>query len=362
MKAIDSCHRRPAQAIPAESACTLPTSVHTMDQNIEVIRGAILESRHRVHAAVVDSEGQLRASVGDPDRVTYFRSSAKPFQALPLVRDGVMDRFGLTIEELALCCGSHTGEPRHLEAALSMLDKIGVGADLLECGAQAPGDERSRRDLAEAGLEPVRLHNNCSGKHIGMLALARAHGWDTAGYTRPDHPVQGRILDEISRWAGLPYEGIALGTDGCGAVCFALQLRQMAFAYANFAGAARAGDRDATYIVGAMTSYPEMVAGEGCLCTDLMEQTAGRLFAKAGAEGLYCVGVPGAELGVALKIEDGSRRAVGPAVLEVLRQLDIISEDDLGALSSHAYPDLINSCGEVVGQIRPDITLSTPGA
>ncbi len=331
-----------------------------MDQNIEVIRGAILESRHRVHAAVVDSEGQLRASVGDPDFVTYFRSAAKPFQAAPLVRDGVMDRFGITIEELALCCGSHAGEPRHLELALSMLEKIGVDPDLLECGAQQPGSKQSRRDLAEAGLEPVRLHNNCSGKHVGMLALARAHGWETAGYTRADHPVQGRILDAVARWTGLPYEGIALGTDGCGAVCFALQLRQMAFSYAKFAGAARAGEREATYIVGAMTSYPEMVGGEGRLCTDLMEQTNGRLFAKSGAEGLYCVGVPGAELGVALKIEDGSGRAVGPAVLSVLRQLDLISEDDIGALWSHAYPDLINSCGEVVGQIRPNITLSTP--
>lgn len=331
-----------------------------MDQSVEIVRGAILESRHRVHAAVVDSEGRLRASVGDPDRVTYFRSCAKPFQATPMVRDGAMDRFGITIEELALCCGSHSGEPRHLELASSMLEKIGVEADLLECGAQPPMHEQSRRDLAEAGLEPVRLHNNCSGKHIGMLALARAHGWETAGYARPGHPVQGRILDEVARWSGLPYEAIALGTDGCGAVCFALQLRQMASAYANFAGAARRGDREATYVVGAMTSYPEMVAGEGRLCTDLMEQTEGRLFAKTGAEGLYCVGVPGAEIGVALKIEDGSPRAVAPAVLAVLRQLDLISEDDLGALWSHAYPDLINSCGEVVGQIRPNISLSTP--
>lgn len=331
-----------------------------MDQNVEIVRGAILESRHVVHAAVVDSEGQLRASVGDPDRVTYFRSAAKPFQAVPLVRDGAMDRFGITIEELALCCGSHSGEARHLEVAISMLEKIGVEAELLECGAQPPLHKQSRLDLAEAGLEPVRLHNNCSGKHVGMLALARAHGWEISGYTRPEHPVQGRILDEIARWTGLPYEAIALGTDGCGAVCFALQLRQMAFAYAKFASAARAGDREATYVVGAMTSYPEMVAGEGRLCTDLMEQTAGRLFAKAGAEGLYCIGVPGAELGVALKIEDGAGRAVAPAVLAVLRQLDLISEDDLGALWSHAYPDLINSCGDVVGQIRPNISLVTP--
>src|SRR5690606_36057 len=143
----------------------------------------------------------------------------------------------------------------------------------------------ARRELADAGLEPGRLHNNCSGKHAGMLALARAHGWDTTGYTRAEHPVQGRILSEIARWAGMPLEAIGLGVDGCGAVSFALPLRQMAFAYGSLAGAARRGEREATYIVGAMTSYPEMVAGEGRICSELMERTAGRLIAKVGAEG-----------------------------------------------------------------------------
>jgi L-asparaginase II len=331
-----------------------------MDHNVEIFRGSIMESTHTVHAAVVDSEGRLRASVGDPERVTYFRSGAKPFQAAPLVRDGALDRFGITIEELALCCGSHSGEPRHLEVALSMLGRIGAEAEALVCGPHPPFHEQSRRDLAEAGLEPVRLHNNCSGKHIGMLALARVHGWDPAGYNLPGHPVQGRILAEVARWAEVPYEAIAVGTDGCGAVCFALQLKQMAYAYAHLAGSARRGDRDATYIVGAMTNYPEMVAGEGRLCTDLMDQTAGRLLAKAGSEGLYCIGVPGAELGVAVKVDDGSSRAVGPAVLSILRQLDLISEDDLGCLSSHAYPDIVNTCGDVVGQIRPRISLCNP--
>ncbi|MEX0912124.1 MAG: asparaginase [Gemmatimonadota bacterium] len=333
-----------------------------MDHTIEVVRGTILESRHVVHAAVVDSEGRLRAWLGDPERVTYLRSGAKPFQAAPLVRDGALDRFGITLEELALCCGSHSGEPRHTETAAIMLRKIGVDAEALACGPHPPIHEQTRRDLAEAGLEPLRLHNNCSGKHVGMLALARAHGWETDGYHRPEHPVQGRILSEVARWAGVPYEAIGLGTDGCGVVCFALPLLQTAQAYATFAAAARGGERDATYVVGAMTNYPEMIAGEGRLSTALIEHTAGRLFAKSGAEGLYCVGVPGAELGVALKIEDGTSRALGPAILSVLRQLDLISEDDLGSLSAHAYPDLYNTRGDLVGQIRPNIELRTPDA
>jgi L-asparaginase II len=278
-----------------------------MDRSVEVVRGELVESSHKVHCAVVDSEGRLRAALGDPDTVTYFRSGAKPFQAIPLIRDGAFDRFGISLEELALCCGSHSGEARHLEVVVSLLRKIGVDSEALACGAHPPIDERARRDLAEQGIEPMRLHNNCSGKHAGMLALARAHGWETVGYHRPEHPVQGRILSELSRWAGVPFEAIGLGIDGCGAVCFALPLRQMAFAYASLAGAARSGERDATYIVGAMTSYPDMVGGEGRLDTDYL-----------------------------------------------------ISEDDLGALWSHAYPDVMNTCGEVVGQIRARLVLESP--
>lgn len=326
---------------------------------VEVVRGAVVESRHRVHAAVVDADGKMRAWVGDPEMVTFFRSGAKPIQALPLVTDGAMDRFGVSLEELALCCGSHSGEPKHVATAESLLARIGLDAHSLACGPHPPFDRDSRRALAEAGLEPGRLHNNCSGKHAGMLALARVHGWDSEGYERPEHPVQQRMLDEICRWVELPYEAIGIGTDGCGVVCFAMPLSNMAGSYARLARAARRGDHDETYVLGAMTAYPEMVAGEGRLCTDLMRQTAGRLAAKVGADGMYCAAVPGAELGIALKIEDGSSRAARPAILAVLRQLDLISEDDLGALLDHAFPDVVNTRGEVTGQIRADVVLQS---
>lgn len=330
------------------------------DSVIEVVRGAIVESRHRIHAAVVDAEGRIRASAGDSELVAFIRSAAKPFQAVPLVADGALDRFGITLEELAVACGSHSGEPRHLKAAESILRKVGLDGDALACGAQPPLHGGTRRELAESGLEPVRLHNNCSGKHAAMLALARTHAWDTAGYHLPDHPVQQRMLAEVARWVDLPYEAMALGTDGCGVITFGLPLRRMALGYARFAAAARAGDREATYVVGAMTSYPEMIAGEGRLCSELIHAAHGRLFAKVGAEGVYCVGVPGAELGIALKVEDGAQRAVGPAILSILRQLDLISEDDIGTLYRHAYPQIENSRGEVVGELRARIELETP--
>lgn len=327
------------------------------DEGVEVLRGLVVESRHRVHVSVVDAEGRPRASLGDPRMVTFFRSAAKPFQAIPVVADGAMDRFGLTLQEIALCAGSHSGEQRHVDAVYSILGKIGLDDELLACGPQPPMSRASRRALEAAGVEPAKVHHSCSGKHAGMMAVARAHGWDPAGYELAEHPVQSRVLAELERWVDLPVEAFALGTDGCGVVSFGLPLHSMALAYARLARSARLGEREPTYVVGSMTAYPEMVAGEGRICTDLMQRTSGRVVGKVGAEGVYCVAIPGAELGVALKVEDGSKRAVGPAVLSVLRQLDLISEDDLGALYRHAFPEIRDSRGEMVGQIRANFVL-----
>lgn len=329
---------------------------------VDVVRGSVVESRHRVHVAVSDADGHLRAYAGEADLLTFFRSAAKPFQALPLVEDGVAVRFGFTDAELALCCGSHSGTADHVELTEAILRKAGATSDALACGPHPPFDGVAQRTLAENGVEPGRVHNNCSGKHAGMLALARGHGWDENGYHAVWHPVQGRMLAEVVRWADVPDEAVALGVDGCGIPCFGLPLRNMALAYASLAAAARRGEPGPACIVGAMTTYPEMVAGEGRICTELMRCTGGRMFAKIGAEGVYCVGVPGAELGIALKVEDGAARAVGPAILAVLRSLDLISEEDFGSLHAHAYPELANTRGEPVGQLRAQIELHTADA
>jgi L-asparaginase II len=328
-----------------------------LESVVEVTRGAVVESRHRVHVAVVDADGALRAFSGEPEQVTFWRSAAKPIQALPIVDDGAFDRFGITPRELALCCGSHSGTAAHVRVAESLLEKIGVTAEAMACGPHAPFDDETRRELQEQGLEPVRLHNNCSGKHAGMMAIARARGWDPEGYHRVEHPVQARLLTEVARWSQVPPEAIGLGVDGCGVVCFALPLRHMALAYAGLAAAARRGEHGPATVVEAMGAHPEMVAGEGRICTDLARVTEGRMFAKTGAEGVYCVGVPGAELGIALKVEDGSARAIAPAVAGVLRELDLISEDDFGALHSYVFHEVANTRGEVTGEVRPAIRL-----
>jgi L-asparaginase II len=354
--------RPPVRAAHPDRSRRERDDLKTTDSVVEVVRGAVVESVHRVSAAVVAADGTLRAHAGNPEFFTFLRSAAKPLQALPLVEDGAVERFGLTTEELALSCGSHSGTARHTGLAQGMLAKLGLDGEALACGPHPPIDAATVRDLAEAGLEPQRLHNNCSGKHAGMMALARARGWEPAGYERLEHPVQGRMLAEISRWSGLPQEAIALGTDGCGVVCFGMPLRSMALAYARMAAAARAGERGPSAVVEAMTAHPELVAGEGRVCTELMRRTGGRIFAKIGAEGVYCVGVPGAELGIALKVEDGNTRAVAPAILTVLRELDLISEDDFGAMHDLVFTETVNTRGETVGQLRPRIQLHAANA
>ena len=328
-----------------------------MSSAVEVWRGAVVESRHRVHVAVVDAGGMVRARTGDVGLVTFARSAIKPIQALPLVEDDVVGRFGLTTRELALCCASHSGEPRHVDTAAGMLKKIGLDADALACGPHAPFHELSARALREHGHRPTRLHNNCSGKHAGMLALARAAGWPASGYEQPDHPVQRRMLQVLSEWSAVPAEDIGTAVDGCGVVTFALPLASLAGAFARLAVSARTGSLPAAPVVAAMMQWPEYVGGTDRLCTQLMRIADGRIFVKVGAEGVYCAGIPGAELGVALKVEDGATRAAEPALLAVLRTLALLSDEDMAGLNRWCEPDIRNTRGERVGAIRPSIQL-----
>jgi L-asparaginase II len=319
---------------------------------VEVWRGSLVESRHRVSVAVVDAGGRCRAGAGDRDLVTFARSAAKPLQALPLVEDGVVTRFDLTLAELALCCGSHSGEPQHVEGVRSILRKIGADEEALACGATPPMSELAARLLQEVGASPGRIHNNCSGKHAGMLALARAHGWPLAGYYRAGHPVQERMLEEVARWTGVPADDIVTAVDGCGVVTFGVPLSALAAAFARLAAAARRGEDPAAAVVQAMVRHPACVAGPGRLCTELMRVADGRIFAKVGAEGVYAAGIPGAELGIALKVEDGGKRAAEPALLAVLRGLGLLSPEEIAELEEFTHPEVRNTRGERVGVIR----------
>lgn len=315
-----------------------------------------MESTHQIHVAVVDESGALHSRVGDVDRAVFFRSAAKPLQAVPLVEDGVVDRFGLTGEELALCCASHNAEPKHVEAALSVLGKVGLSVEHLECGPHPPMSEGAASRLAESGRSPGREHNNCSGKHAGMLALAVHHGWATAGYVASGHPVQKRMLAEVSRWTGLPAATIGTGIDGCGVVTFAVSLKRMAWSFARFAAAANGPGAPRT-IVGAMTQHPFFVAGTGRLCSAVMAVAGERVFLKTGAEGVYCAGVPSRGMGIALKVEDGARRGSEVAILRVLEALSVLDAPDLDVLGPFRTPMIRNTRNEVTGEIQADLTL-----
>jgi L-asparaginase II len=324
---------------------------------VEVSRGGTVESVHHASVAVVDAEGRLRAHAGWPDQQAFARSAIKPMQALPLVEDGAVEELGITDEELALCCASHSGEPRHVEIAAALLHRIGAGEEMLACGAHWPFAADATRELRARGLVPTRLHNNCSGKHAGMLALARLHGWPLAGYHEPGHPVQERMLRELVRWTQVSEADVRVGVDGCGVPTFSLPISAFATGFARFGAHARGGMGGAKHIVAAMLRHPFLVAGTDRLCTRLMEVAGGRIIAKTGAEGVYTAAVPGAELGLALKVHDGATRASEPALIAVLAALGLLGEDAVAELGRWAEPVLRNTRDEAVGKITARVEL-----
>lgn len=301
---------------------------------------------------MLDQAPERAARFGDPQAASFWRSALKPFQALPAVEDGAVAAFGFDDAQLAVACGSHGGRAEHLSPVVAMLDALQVGEDALHCGPHYPYDRDAATALRCAGREPRRVHNNCSGKHALMLALAAHHGWPTEGYWRPDHPVQRRIRDGLGRWIEAAPDALSWETDGCGLPTPRLPLREMARAYARLGRAAAAGEAGPAAVVGAMTAHPELTSSPGREPLRLMQGTDGRLLAKEGAEGVLCVAAPADGWGLALKVEDGGRRAVGPAVMAVLAHADLLAPDEAAALADLAAPDIVGTTGDTVGGLR----------
>ncbi len=318
---------------------------------IEATRGGLMESTHDVSVAVTDADGTLVASAGDPGLVTWWRSAAKPFQALPLVADGGADRFGLGPDALALACASHSSQPVHVALARRMLEAIGCTEADLACGPHPPLSNAVLEQALRDGTRLTPAWSNCSGKHSGMLAQARHRGWPTAGYERAGHPVQDRILAEVARWTALAPGALELGVDGCTTVCYALPLTGMATAYARLGVT---DDPSAARIREAMLGHPELVGGTRRLCTDLMRETGGRLLAKVGAEGIYSAAWPECGVGIAIKVADGDNRSAQVALLGVLGRLVAHTAValPLDALAWYAEPPLRNTRGTQTGVLR----------
>jgi L-asparaginase II len=320
---------------------------------VEVLRSGLVESTHRISAAIVDGSGRLLAASGDPQLVTYWRSAAKPFQALPLVEDGVLEHFGLGTEDLALACASHSSEPHHLAVTDRILRQAGCTEADLACGPHPPLGVQVAREVASLGVQLTPRWSNCSGKHAGMLALARYHGWDAAGYERAGHPVQDRIFEAVTQVTGVERGAMVLGVDGCTTVCYGLPVIAMARAYAALAN----DGREALGTVRrAMLAHPEMIAGEGRFCTDLMRALPGEIIAKVGAEGIHCAALPRSGMGIALKVEDGDMRASPPALLAILQalapRLPPEARLPLDSVPQWSHQSICNTRGVQVGEIR----------
>lgn len=330
-----------------------------MEKLVEVTRGSLVESVHRGSIAVVDAAGKLLAWAGNPELVTYYRSAAKPIQALPVITTGAAERFGLNDEELAIICASHSGEDEHVRVVTGLLGKLNLSPECLMCGTHPPFHSGSAREIWRQGTQPNLVHCNCSGKHSGMLAICRHMGWPTENYLDLSHPLQKTLLNLIREYHEIT--DVSLGVDGCGVPVYGMPLKEMAKGYARLVDPKPLSQESAAAakrFIKAMTSHPRLVAGAGRLDTVLMEAIGDKVVAKCGAEGVQCLGLLNKGIGIAIKIDDGHVRATEPVAVEVLKQLGILGQDELEALRPKHHVPVKNLHKAVVGEIRPVFKLN----
>ncbi len=327
-----------------------------MEAFVEVERGDRLESRHRVHGLAVTQNGDILARVGNPDLWTYFRSSAKPFQALAVLESGAAEAFDFDEREIAVICSSHAGEDFHIETVRGILKKIGLGEKNLQCGFHPPLDQAAREAFFREGRQPSPIYNNCSGKHAGMLSVCRYKGWPLDNYMEPDHPLQQEILRIVARYSGLAPGAIHTGVDGCGVPVFYLSLEHMAKMYGRFFSEDR---KEAQIISQAMRNNPEMVGGTRRFDSVFMRELKGKVVCKGGSEGLEASAFLGEEpVAIVLKVEDGNERASWPGLIEFYAQMGLIAGEDLSRLDAFWHPPVKNVAGKIVGRIYANFTVA----
>ncbi len=327
---------------------------------VEATRGDLVESSHRGSVAVVDAGGKVVLSLGDIDRPVYPRSAIKPLQALPLLETGAAEAFGLGDVELALACASHGGTARQARCVAEWLGRVGLTEADLACGCQSPSHGDSRKAMIRSGAVPTALHNNCSGKHAGMLTTAVHCGDVPKGYLASGHPVQQRVFDALTETCDVDVRGATAGIDGCGIPVVAMPLSAIARGMARFASPVSASERRVaatTRLRQAMAAEPELVAWDGHLVTDVLRTTNGRVIVKNGAEGVFCAALPALGLGVALKIADGASRAAEVAIMGTLVRLGALQDAEQQALAERLRVPLRNWAGTLVGSLRPGAVL-----
>ncbi|HVK94888.1 MAG TPA: asparaginase [Noviherbaspirillum sp.] len=326
---------------------------------VEVTRGGEVESIHFGSVAVVNTQGDLLYHAGDPHFLTFTRSTLKPLQALPFLRDDGLAHFGFTSRELALICASHSGESMHTDTVQAMLHKTGCSERHLHCGCHVPLHFAVESRQPAAGEVFNQLHHNCSGKHAGFLAYCVQHGAPLDTYLDPAHPLQKAIRHSVAQAVDLDESELRMGIDGCSAPNYALPLSRLALAYARLAQ----GGKDPVHgglsaaLFDAMTGHPELVSGTGRSDLAFMQAAPGDWVAKGGAEAVQAIGIRSAGLGIAVKVSDGNPRGLYPAAISVLQQLGLLPAIDKTPLVPWLRPQLRNLMGIPTGEIRATVLL-----
>lgn len=339
-------------------------------------RNGVVENRHAVHAAIVDANGRLLYSVGDPSRMTLARSAAKPAQVLAIAETGALEQFNINDAEIALMCASHSSEERHIKLAREMLTKIQAQESELQCGGHIPLSRTVYHAWIKEDFTPTAIYSNCSGKHAGMIAGTKALGAEVQSYHLPGHPMQVNVRQTVDGICGLKEGESVWGLDGCNLPAPAFPLHCLGRMYAVFAEAASESSnpedtgpraRASARVFNAMAQYPEFVAGDERFCTVLMKSFGGSLIGKLGADGCYGIGVCASKrtkrlgvegsIGIAVKIEDGNVDILYSAVVEILKQLQIGSLGTMRKLAQFHRPEIKNTVGVVTGEVSPAFTV-----
>ncbi|NWF68894.1 MAG: asparaginase [Chloroflexi bacterium] len=321
---------------------------------LHVLREGHIDCVHRGRVVLLNAAETVLYERGQSHGVVFMRSLAKPFQAQAVVASGAADHFGFSPAELALISGSHNGSSEQAQIIAAMLDKIGLPLSALGCGASTPIDRKTAEQLVRDGQKPTALHHPCSGKHTGMLAICRAKGWDTSGYTHADHPVQRYITDLMKTVLALSDDQCLLALDGCSVPTYGVPLYNVALGFARLGVAVRTQENTpAARIASALQANPLLYSGQRRMDSALMMTTHSRLIAKDGTEGILALAVPEKSIGLAIKISDGSSRAIMPVVVQLLRAYGCLSDDEASALRAQFPEDLAIHTGAVASHLHP---------
>ncbi|PKM72550.1 MAG: L-asparaginase [Firmicutes bacterium HGW-Firmicutes-16] len=328
-----------------------------------VTRSGFIECMHSGQVCVTDSNSNIIYHFGDPNTKIFLRSSAKPFIAVAFVESGAMEKFGVTLEELAVICSSHSGQEFHRNTVDSILHKLGLNEGSLQCGSAEPYNQDAVNQLIKENKSPSPLFNCCSGKHAGMLALCKYYGYSTENYIDLNHPVQQLILTTIAELIGCSTTDIIRGIDNCSVPGYMISLHQHSYLYSLLASgySAKSKYRNSLGLINkAMRDNPRMIIGDGEFDTELMKGCASKVIGKVGDDGLYCVSIPERNMGICIKIEDGSERAVHPVIIRLLQQFGVLNDTEIENLKAWAFPTVNDHKGAVIGNIYPVFDINNP--